>query len=148
MTNLYGTINTNLGFEFTYGVSTLFLLAPRSEDDWEIYPIRETLQDATVFDLLNGQDFLYLTENPSHLEHAVSPDTRIVVINEIQKAPQLLDEVHRLIETKDVRFLLTASSARKLRRGGVNLLGDGRAPFIFTRSCPAKLVKTLAFREP
>lgn len=101
-----------------------FLLGPRMTGKSTL--IRETLQDAIVFDLLNGQDFLYLTENPSHLEHAISPDTRIVVIDEIQKAPQLLDEVHRLIETKGVRFLLTGSSARKLRRGGVNLLG-GRA---------------------
>ena len=51
---------------------------------------------------------------------------RLVVIDEIQRIPILLNEVHRLIETRGVRFLLTGSSARKLRRGGVNLLG-GRA---------------------
>src|SRR5207247_5755485 len=51
---------------------------------------------------------------------------RIVVIDEIQRLPDLLNEVHRLIESRGVRFLLTGSSARKLRRGGVNLLG-GRA---------------------
>jgi predicted AAA+ superfamily ATPase len=50
----------------------------------------------------------------------------MVVIDEIQRLPGLLNEVHRLIETRGVRFLLTGSSARKLRRGGVNLLG-GRA---------------------
>ncbi len=49
-----------------------------------------------------------------------------MVIDEIQKAPQLLDDVHRLIEKTGIRFLLTGSSARKLRRGGVNLIG-GRA---------------------
>jgi predicted AAA+ superfamily ATPase len=60
----------------------------------------------------------------------------IVVIDEIQKAPQLLEEVHLLIEQRNIRFLLTGSSARKLRQGGVNLLG-GRAgnitmhPFVF-----------------
>ena len=48
------------------------------------------------------------------------------MIDEIQRLPELLNEVHRLIETRGLRFLLTGSSARKLRRGGVNLLG-GRA---------------------
>ena len=50
----------------------------------------------------------------------------MVVIDEIQRLPELLNEVHRLIEKRGTRFLLTGSSARKLRRGGVNLLG-GRA---------------------
>ena len=60
----------------------------------------------------------------------------IVVIDEIQKCPQLLDEVHYLIEERNIRFLLTGSSARKLKDSGVNLLG-GRAterhmhPFTF-----------------
>ena len=49
-----------------------------------------------------------------------------MVIDEIQQLPELLNEVHRLIEARGVRFLLTGSSARKLRGGGVNLLG-GRA---------------------
>jgi predicted AAA+ superfamily ATPase len=49
-----------------------------------------------------------------------------VVIDEIQRLPDLLHEVHRLIESRGLRFLLTGSSARKVRRGGVNLLG-GRA---------------------
>ncbi len=51
---------------------------------------------------------------------------RLVVIDEIQRLPILLDEVQRLIEERGIRFLLTGSSARGLRRGGVNLLG-GRA---------------------
>jgi predicted AAA+ superfamily ATPase len=51
---------------------------------------------------------------------------RLVVIDEIQRLPELLNEVHRLIESRSVRFLLTGSSARRLRAGGVNLLG-GRA---------------------
>ena len=50
----------------------------------------------------------------------------IVAIDEIQKLPEILDEVHRLIETDQVTFLLTGSSARKLKRGGANLLA-GRA---------------------
>ena len=49
-----------------------------------------------------------------------------IIIDEIQKLPSLLDEVHRLIEARNLWFILTGSSARKLRRSGVNLLG-GRA---------------------
>lgn len=56
----------------------------------------------------------------------LTPSDQIIVIDEIQRLPELLNEVHRLIEERGVRFLLTGSSARKLRRGGVNLLG-GRA---------------------
>ena len=52
------------------------------------------------------------------------PDTTIVVIDEIQKAPNLLNEVQRIIESRDVHFLLTASSTRKIRQKGVNLLGE------------------------
>ena len=54
----------------------------------------------------------------------MSPD--LIIIDEIQKAPQLLDEVHRLMEDRKLRFILTGSSERKLRRGGANLLA-GRA---------------------
>jgi len=54
------------------------------------------------------------------------PEKSWVIIDEIQKLPRLLDEVHRLIEERNWRFALSGSSARKLRKGGVNLLG-GRA---------------------
>jgi len=54
------------------------------------------------------------------------PPGEWVVIDEIQKVPALLDEVHRLIETRKLNFILSGSSARKLRRGGTNLLA-GRA---------------------
>ncbi len=101
-----------------------FLFGPRMTGKSTL--IRETLRDAVIFDLLSSDDFFPLIANPKSLENAILQDTEIVVIDEIQKAPQLLDEVHRLIETRKVRFLLTGSSARKLRRGGVNLLG-GRA---------------------
>ncbi len=63
----------------------------------------------------------------SHLiRQALAADERLVVIDEIQRLPDLLNEVHRPIEARGVRFLLTGSSARRLRGGGVNLLG-GRA---------------------
>src|SRR5262249_46632003 len=68
-----------------------------------------------------------LLATPSRLEQRIPPNHRDwVIIDEIQKVPALLDEVHRLIERRKLRFALTGSSARKLRRGGVNLLA-GRA---------------------
>ena len=87
---------------------------------------------AIFFDLLNAGTFLPLAANPSDMEEMVQkqigePDAPVyIVIDEIQKLPSLLDEVHRLIEGRRWRFLLTGSSARKLRRHGVNLLA-GRA---------------------
>ncbi len=78
------------------------------------------------YDLLDSRDYGRLLANPHRLSEEIGPKTRQVVIDEVQRLPDLLNEVHRLIETRGIRFLLTGSSARKLRRGGVNLLG-GRA---------------------
>jgi predicted AAA+ superfamily ATPase len=85
--------------------------------------------------------FLELSRNPDTLEAMIGnqPKDFWVVIDEIQKIPTLLDEVHRLMETKGWRFALCGSSARKLRRGGVNLLG-GRA---ITRNLDAFSFKEL-----
>lgn len=100
-----------------------FLFGPRQCG--KTWLTRETLPDAHFFDLLSADTFTRLSRRPSLLGE-VACDGRPVVIDEIQKLPVLLDEVHRLIEEKGLRFLLTGSSARKLRTGGVNLLG-GRA---------------------
>lgn len=70
--------------------------------------------------------FLDFNRNPGRLSDELTARDKVVVIDEIQRLPDLLNEVHRLIEERGVRFLLTGSSARKLRRRGVNLLG-GRA---------------------
>src|SRR3990167_3728101 len=79
-------------------------------------------------DLLDSKVFLELARDPSLLENRVAQGGRQgwIVIDEVQKIPALLDEVHRLIESRGLRFALTGSSARKLRRGGANLLA-GRA---------------------
>lgn len=100
-----------------------FLFGPRKCGKTSL--VRATLPDARVFDLLSGDTFMRLSRNPNYIDETCV-DGRPVVIDEIQKMPSLLDEVHRLIEEKGLRFLLTGSSARKLRKGGVNLLG-GRA---------------------
>jgi uncharacterized protein len=79
-----------------------------------------------IYDLLDTSIYLALSQNPGRMAQELSPKDRIVVIDEIQRLPELLNEVHRIIESRGLRFLLTGSSARKLRRGGINLLG-GRA---------------------
>lgn len=79
-----------------------------------------------MYDLLDHRDYAKFLAAPHRLGEEIPPSTRLVVIDEVQRLPDLLNEVHRLIETRRIRFVLTGSSARKLRRGGVNLLG-GRA---------------------
>lgn len=101
-----------------------FVLGPRQTG--KSFLIRHTLSDHRVYDLLDTSIYLSLSQNPGRIAEEVGPEERIVVIDEIQRLPVLLNEVHRLIEERGLRFLLTGSSARKLRRGGVNLLG-GRA---------------------
>ena len=105
---------------------SFFLFGPRGvgKTTW----LKNVLSEAIYFDLLDASLFLELSQNPGHLGPMIGerPENSWIVVDEIQKIPELLDEVHRLIETKGWRFALCGSSARKLRRGGVNLLG-GRA---------------------
>ena len=110
----------------TKPVGSCFLFGPRGtgKSTW----IREHFAHATIYDLLSSREAVRLRREPEMLFREVqssSPDDWIV-IDEIQKVPELLDEVHRLIETRRLRFILSGSSARKLRRGGSNLLA-GRA---------------------
>lgn len=92
--------------------------------------LRERFPDSVYVDLLDADTVLRLGARPTRLgeelQSAPEAVAQPVVIDEIQKAPGLLDEVHRLMETRGLSFVLCGSSARKLRRAGVNLLG-GRA---------------------
>ncbi len=105
--------------------SSFFLFGPRGAGKTAWCQAR--LSDAISIDLLRADIYTTLLGNPSSLETFI-PDgyQEWVVIDEVQKIPAILDEVHRLIEQRGLRFALTGSSARKLRRGGVNLLA-GRA---------------------
>lgn len=78
----------------------------------------------TYINLLDSKLYLRLKSNPSFLEDLST--TKYIVIDEVQRIPELLNEVHRLIEDYKKRFLLTGSSARKLKRNNTNLLA-GRA---------------------
>jgi len=93
--------------------------------------LRAEFPDSVTFDLLQTDLMLELAKRPALLRErllATAPGKlrSPVILDEVQKVPQLLDEVHWLIENRGLRFILCGSSARKLKRGGVNLLG-GRA---------------------
>lgn len=101
-----------------------FLFGPRQTGKSTL--IRQQLATHRVYNLLDSPTLLALSREPERLRQALTPHEKIVVIDEIQKLPSLLNEVHLLIEERGIKFLLTGSSSRKLRQGGVNLLG-GRA---------------------
>lgn len=90
--------------------------------------LKERCSGALWIDLLKADEFRRYMQNPELLRAELSenPEYRFVVIDEVQKVPALLDEVHWLHENAGVRFALCGSSARKVKRGHANLLG-GRA---------------------
>ena len=105
-----------------------FLFGPRQTGKSML--MRETLPPMTpIYNLLDQRVFLDLNQDPTRIRQELEARNfrdALVVVDEIQKLPGLLDEVHLMIETRGLRFLLTGSSARKLRSSGINLLG-GRA---------------------
>ncbi len=110
------------------GSRSFFLWGPRQVGKSTL--LRKTYPDAIWVDLLKSDELRRYAARPELLRREVAEgvtahDTQIV-IDEIQNVPALLNEVHWLIENRGLRFALCASSARKLRRKGVNLLG-GRA---------------------
>ncbi len=107
-------------------VQSFFLLGPRGTGKTTV--LREVWGDATWIDLLDEALYLRLLAEVGIFHERLSalPPGSRVVVDEIQRLPGLLNEVHRLIESKGLIFALSGSSARKLRRGGVNLLA-GRA---------------------
>jgi uncharacterized protein len=108
-------------------LKSFFLFGPRSTGKTSL--IHHQLHDAIVYDLLDAEVFNSLVKRPKVLEERILADKSaapLLVLDEVQKLPSLLDEVQRLITKYNATFLLTGSSARKIRRGGANLLA-GRA---------------------
>ncbi len=106
---------------------SFFLFGPRSTGKTTL--LHTQFPDLGIINLLSSATYLSLAENPSKLQDIVRErlkNNQVVLIDEIQKIPELLDEIHNLIESTPVHFILTGSSARKLKRSGVNLLA-GRA---------------------
>lgn len=93
--------------------------------------LKEKFPDSLVFDFLKSDLFIEFSKNHSLLREQLLAQSEAVlrhpvILDEVQKIPQILDEVHWLIENKGLQFILCGSSARKLKRGQANLLG-GRA---------------------
>jgi len=90
--------------------------------------LRLTFADARYIDLLKSDEFERFNRRPALLREELSllPEGELVIIDEIQKLPVLLDEIHWLMTNRNLRFIMSGSSARKLVRSGANLLG-GRA---------------------
>jgi len=105
---------------------SFFLWGPRQTGKSTL--LKLNYPDAYWVDLLKADDFRRYIQNPERLREELSaiPEQKAVIIDEIQKVPRLLDEVHWLIENRQINFALCGSSARKVKRGHANLLG-GRA---------------------
>ena len=107
------------------GGRSFFLFGPRGtgKTTW----IKQRFPDALYLDLLDHALYLELLTRPQRLRELIPPrHDDWIVLDEVQRVPLVLNEVHRLIEIEQRRFILTGSSARSLRRRGVNLLA-GRA---------------------
>lgn len=106
---------------------SVFLFGPRQTGKTSL--LKDRYRSSILYNLLRGDVFLRLASQPGRLReelYQAMPEDGPVIIDEIQKLPGLLDDVHDLIESRGFRFILTGSSPVKLRRAGINLLG-GRA---------------------
>ena len=107
------------------GKQSFFLFGPRGtgKTSW----LKAYVPNGFYIDLLNQEVFFDLLKNPHKIEAMIPPGFEgWIIIDEVQKIPELLNEVHRMIESYRYRFILTGSSARTLKRKGTNLLA-GRA---------------------
>jgi len=105
--------------------TSFFLFGPRGTG--KSYIIKERYPKSVYIDLLESETYRLLMSKPERLrEYTALHGNLPVVIDEIQKVPNLLNEVHRLIENEKINFVLTGSSARKLKETQANLLA-GRA---------------------
>lgn len=104
---------------------SVFLFGPRGTG--KTYWVKSHFVEAVYIDLLNTGSYNTLLAAPERLESMIPKNFKHwIIIDEVQKIPELLNEVHRLIEHAKFKFILTGSSARSLRRRGTNLLA-GRA---------------------
>ena len=123
-----GSYRRELTLDLPAGQSA-FLWGPRKTGKSTL--LAERFPDSARFDLLDTRALIDFTREPwlfaeRVLALSAAQRARPIVVDEVQKAPALLDEAHRLIEQHGLSFVLCGSSARKLKRGGANLLG-GRA---------------------
>ena len=144
------TLNRTLNIELQRDQSA-FLWGPRKTGK-STY-LKQVFPESIVYDFLKTDVTLDFIRNPALLREQLLADrTRAaaspVILDEVQKVPAILDEVHWLIENEGLNFILCGSSARKLIKGGANLLG-GRAwrfemfPFVFPEIKQFDLLRAL-----
>lgn len=107
------------------GNHSFFLFGPRGtgKTSW----LKAQIPNGLYIDLLNQETFFFLLTNPHKIEEMIPKGFKDwIIVDEVQKIPDLLNEVHRMIESYRYKFILTGSSARTLKRKGTNLLA-GRA---------------------
>lgn len=123
-------LERNLNVMSVLKAKSLFLFGPRQTGKSSFIKNQILKEDVSLFwTLLDGRLRMRILADPGILRQEVELKNLhdcIIIIDEIQKCPDLLDEIHFLIEERNIKFLLTGSSARKLKNTGVNLLG-GRA---------------------
>jgi len=108
---------------------SVLLLGPRQTG--KSWGIRQAFADELVYNLRDLRTLEVFSKSPERMLKEMNWQTRIIVIDEIQRLPVLLDTVYDMIEKFDIHFLLTSSSVRKLRRGNVPLLEMNLAPFLY-----------------
>lgn len=118
--------------------SSFFLFGPRGTGKTTF--LKRHFPDAINIDLLQDDIFNKLLANPSGLQLRI-PDnfSGWIIIDEVQKIPAILDEVHRLIENNKYKFILTGSNARKLKKRGVNLLAGRAITLFLSPLCSAEI---------
>lgn len=119
---------------------SFFLFGPRGtgKTTW----VKSAFPKAIFIDLLESEIYNDLLANPQRLETFIPKDFKNrVIIDEVQRVPELLNEIHRLIEKKQCVFVLTGSSARKLRKKGVNLLAGRALTYSFHQLTAIELAK-------
>ncbi len=143
-------VNRFLKLQLPSGQSA-FLWGPRKTGKTTF--LRQSFPNSLVYDFLNTDLYLDVCRNPSLLRQQIlSCEPHLlqhpIILDEVQKVPMVLDEVHWLIENKKLSFMMCGSSARKLKRGHANLLG-GRAwryelfPFVSSELPNLELLKAL-----
>ena len=119
---------------------SFFLFGPRGtgKTTW----VKSAFPEAIFIDLLESEIYNDLLANPQRSETFIPKDFKNwVIIDEVQRVPELLNEIHRLIEKKQCVFVLTGSSARALRKKGVNLLAGRALTYSFHQLTAIELAK-------
>ena len=116
-----------------------FLFGPRGTG--KSFLLRRQFENDIYIDLLESETYFRLIGSPEKLESYIPKGySDAIIIDEIQKIPKLLDEVHRLIEKYGYRFILTGSSARKLKKQDINLLAGRALTFYMHPLCYKELL--------